>query len=441
MAETGRLIPGTSEFQDAFDTVTSDSDLTTGSKFQDESQTYNAEAFYNFSHLIEFADIIAGGSYRQYKLNSFGSIYTDADGPIKYSEIGFYTQLQMKFLEDERLKLTASIRYDKSELFDGFLSPRLSLGYTLGEEGNHNIRASYQTGFRNPTTRDLFIGLDAGLAVLVGSAEANMDRDVRTYSISQSGQNLGQPATTEIVGRAAYENSFSVSSVEIGAPSAANVGLVTPEQVTSFEVGYRGKIGKLIIDFSTYYSKYKDFISNESVLVPFYGTVGDNSLSLEALQLDDFKAYQTYTNSDVDINSYGAAIAASTKVFGNYDLSANYTFAKLDYDEESNPDFVTNFNTPEHKVKVQFGNVNLFENFGFNVAWRWNDTYLWEATFGDGIIPAYHTMDAQVNYRIPKLLSTIKLGATNILGDEYYTAFGTGYIGSQYYLSITINNL
>lgn len=441
VADTGRLIPGTSEFEAAFNKVIADPDLTTGSKFQDESQTYNAEAFYNFSHLVEFADIIAGGSYRQYKLNSFGSIYTDGDGPIKYSEVGFYTQLQKKFMEDERLKLTASIRYDKSELFDGFLSPRVSLGYTLGENGNHNLRASYQTGFRNPTTQDLFIGLDAGAAVLVGSAESNLDRDVRTFDISQSGQDLGQPATTVIVGRAAYENSFSVSSVENGAPAAADPDLVKPEQVTSFEVGYRGKFNKIIIDFSTYYSKYKDFISVENVLVPLYGTVGDNSLSLAALQNGDRKVYQAYTNSDVDINSYGAAIAASTKVFDNFDLSANYTFTKQDFDKESNPDFKTNFNTPEHKVKVQFGNTNLFENFGFNVAWRWSDTYYWEAAFGDGEVPAFTTVDTQVNYRVPKLLSTIKLGASNIFGKEYFTAFGTGFIGTQYYLSLTINNL
>jgi outer membrane receptor protein involved in Fe transport len=75
------------------------------------------------------------------------------------------------------------------------------------------------------------------------------------------------------------------------------------------------------------------------------------------------------------------------------------------------------------------------------VAWRWSESYLWQATFGDGIIPSYNTVDVQVNYRVPKILSTFKLGAANLLGTEYYTAFGTGYVGSQYYISWTINNL
>ncbi|WP_066222345.1 TonB-dependent receptor [Formosa haliotis] len=441
VADQGRLVPGTKEFEDAFNTVTSNPDLNSGSQFKDASKYYHSDANYNFGHLLDWAEIQVGGSFRQYDLNSSGTIYTDTDGPIKYSEMGFYTQLQKKFLANEALKLTASLRYDKSELFDGFFSPRISLGYTLGDTDNHNIRGSFQSGFRNPTTQDLFIGLDAGRAILVGSAESNLDRDVRTYPVSASGQSLGQPDTVEIVGRAAYENAFTLNSVENGAPVAAHVDLVKPEQVMSFEIGYRGKLENAIVDFSMYYNKYKDFISNETVVVPLYGTVGDNSLSLAALQNGDYKAYQTYTNSAADVKSYGASIQISTKVFLTYDLSANYTFAKQDFDQAAYPDFRTSFNTPEHKVKASFGNTDLFKNFGFNVSWRWSDAYFWQATFGDGNIPSYHTFDAQVNYRVPSLKSSFKLGATNLLGEEYFTAIGTGYIGSMYYVSWTINNL
>ncbi len=441
VADAGMPVPGSEEFKQNFNQVTTDPDLTTGSKFQDESKIYHADANYNLGHVIDWAEIQVGGSFRTYKLNSFGSIYTDADGPINYSEIGFYTQVQKKFLEHDRLKLTASLRYDKSELFDGFFSPRLSVGYTAGQRENHNIRGSFQTGFRNPTTQDLWIGLDASKAVLVGAAEDNLDRDVRTFDVTQSGQNLGVPATVEIVGRAAYENSFSANSVQNGTFQKANIDLVKPEQVTSFEIGYRGKFDNLIVDFSTYYNIYNDFLSNANVIVPLYGTVGDNALSLLALQNKDYKVYQTYTNTKADVNSYGASIGLSTRVFGNYDLEANYTFTEQDFNQDDDPDFLTNFNTPKHKVKASFGNSNVYENLGFNVAWRWSDSYLWTATFGNGNIPSYHTLDAQVNYTLPKWKSNFKLGASNVLGDEYFTAFGTGYIGSQYYISWTINNL
>lgn len=454
-AETGRLIPGTPEFQAAFDRVTNDADLTTGSRFQDNSKFYHVDYNYNFSHLIDFAEIQVGGSFREYVLNSFGTIYTDNDGPIDYSELGVYTQIQKRLdlSENVAMKLTGSLRYDKSELFDGFFSPRLSAGFTIND--NHNIRASFQTGFRNPTTQDLFIGLDVGRAILVGGASNNPERDVRNYDLSPTGTAITGQSNIAFNGIGAYTNSFFASSVQAFGASTnpadlevANSNFVKPEQVTSFEVGYRGKLDKIIIDASAYYNQYQDFLANETVIAPFYGDVAltqtlpnGTPLAIAAIANGDFQAFQTYTNSDAEVNSYGAAIGVSTKIFKNYDLGVNYTYAKLDFDRENNPDFRTSFNTPEHRVKASFGNTDVFKNFGFNVAWRWSDAFFWEASFGDGDVPAFHVIDAQVNYRIPSLKSTIKVGATNLLQDEYFTAFGTGFIGSQYYVSLTINNL
>ena len=447
VAETGRFLPGTPEFKAAFNRSINDPDLLTGSKFQDASKYYHADTNYNFSHLVDFADIQVGGSYRQYKLNSFGTIYTDADSPIDYSEYGIYTQIQknIELNDDLELKLTGSVRYDKSEFFDGFLSPRISAGLTVNR--NHNIRASVQTGFRNPTTQDLFIGLDAGPYVLVGSAPDNLDRYSRSYDISGTGQLLGQPASVTQTGGAGYTNSYTLSSARAlgatGNPAVlevANPDIVKPEQVTSAEVGYRGKYSNLIVDFSAYYNSYEDFISQATVVSPLYGTAGDNGLSIAALANGDTQAYNIYTNSLAKVNSYGASIGLSTKVFGDFDLSGSYTYAKLDFDQDKYPDFVTNFNTPEHKFKASFGNTELFENFGFNVSYRFSDDYYWEATFGNGVVPEYHVVDAQINLKIPSFKSTFKVGATNLLGDEYFTAFGTGNIGSMYYLSWTINN-
>ena len=453
-AESGRFEPGSPEFIAAFNQSINDPDLRTGSKFQDNSKYYHSDANYNFSHLWDAVDIQIGGSYRQYSLNSSGTIYTDFDGPIDYSEFGVYTQLQKKFelSNGMDLKLTGSARYDKSEFFDGFLSPRISAGLTVNE--NHNIRASVQTGFRNPTTQDLFIGLDAGPRVLVGSAPDNLDRYERSYDINPGGIALGQPATISQTGRAAYENSFLRSSVDAYLASGNNVNnrdasllvvgnsdVVKPEKITSFEVGYRGKLDKVTVDMSVYYNKYQDFISGEVVSAPFYGTAGTNDISVDAISNRDFRDYQTYNNSEADVNSYGGSIGLDVKVLGGFDLSGSYTYTKQDFDQAAFPDFITSFNTPEHKTKLSFGNTELVKNVGFNVAWRWSDNYYWQATFGNGDIPAYHVLDAQVNFTIPSLKSSLKLGATNLLGDEYFTAIGVGSIGSMYYASWTINNL
>jgi iron complex outermembrane receptor protein len=433
VADTGRFLPGSDDFQNAFNTSVNDPDLTTGSKFQDASKYYHADANYNFAHLIDAVDIQVGGSFRQYSLNSSGTIYTDYDGAINYSEFGAYTQLQkeLELSADAKLKFTGSVRYDKSEFFDGFFSPRLSAGLTINR--NHNIRLSGQTGFRNPTTQDLFIGLDAGRALLVGSAPNNLDRYSNVFDVSQTGQ-------------AAFNNSYTATSVGMlgvtGNPAdlvVANPDVVKPEQVTAFEIGYRGKFDNLIVDLSAYHNSYKDFISTEIVVAPLYGVAGDGGLSVASIANGDYTAYSAYTNSRAGITSYGASIGLSTKVFGDFDLSGNYTYAKMEEDKNF-PDFNTNFNTPEHKFKASFGNTALFENFGFNVAYRFSDDYFWEASFGNGVVEEFHTVDAQINYAVPSIKSTFKAGATNLLGTEYNTAFGTGNIGSIYFLSWTINN-
>jgi len=436
-----RYVPGSQEFKAAFEESINNPNIPTGSKFQDESKYYHADGNYNFSHLIDVVDIQVGGSFRQYKLNSGGTIYTDSPefGLIDYSEFGVYTQLQkeLELSTAAKLKLTGSVRYDKSEFFEGFLSPRLSAGLTLNR--NHNIRISGQTGFRNPTTQDLFIGLDSGRNILIGSAPSNLERYTRSFN-GNDGNTYTQTGT------AAYNNSYTESSVDAYQQSGnssdlvvSNPDVIKPEQVTSIEVGYRGKFDNIIVDFSAYHNTYNDFISQEIVEAPFYGSVLDGT-AVDAIDNSDFQQYSTYTNSKAPVKSYGASLGVSTKVFGNYDLSGSYTYAKLDFDRDTYPDFTTNFNTPEHKFKAAFGNTALFENFGFNIAYRYSDDYYWEATFGNGVVEEFHTVDAQINYSVPSIKSTFKAGATNLLGTEYNTAFGTGNIGSMYFLSWTINN-
>ena len=457
VADTGRLIPGTPGFQAAFDKITTDPDLITGSKFQDNTKLYHADANLNLRDYIDWADVQVGGSYRRYSLNSNGSIFTDYDGPINYDEFGLYTQIQKNFLEDDRLKLTSSVRYDKAQNFDGNYSPRVSLAYAGGENKNQNFRASFQTGFRNPTTQDQYIGLNAGRAYLIGSAPDNLDRfNTPALPFSPTGTALTGLASREVSGREAYENAFSLTSVLAGAPTAANVELVKAERVSAYEIGYRGLVGsdesRITVDLSVYYNQYQDFIAGKNVIVPFYGDVGFTQtapvgpggapvpLSLVALSQGDYTVFSTYTNTSADINSYGASIGLTTKIFGGFNLGANYTYAKFDFDQASDPDFEAGFNTPEHKVKIQFGKQNVFKNFGFNINARWQDEYRWESTFLDADIASRTILDAQMNYSVPAWKSVFKVGGANLTGKEYLSAPGVGAIGSQYYIAWTINN-
>src|SRR5690349_8350323 len=68
-------------------------------------------------------DILVGGNWKQYVLNSQGTIFADTTGKIKINEAGVYAQISQKLFGDA-LKLTASGRYDKNENFEGKFTPR-----------------------------------------------------------------------------------------------------------------------------------------------------------------------------------------------------------------------------------------------------------------------------------------------------------------------------
>ncbi len=463
-----RFMPGTPEFKNAFNTVTSNPDVLSGSKLVDNSRIYHSDANYNFRDIIEVAEIQVGGSYRVYELNSFGRIYTDDISPIDYDEYGVYTQVQKKVMQD-KLKLTGSVRYDKAKNFDGSFSPRVSVVFSPDAQKNHNIRASFQTGFRNPSTQDQYIGFDIGSRVLLGSAPDNLGRfsEVRGDNINGSGviSAFGQGqlgATTKtLTGDEAYYNSFTEESYLLfdaayrsGPPSGlanaatllerANPELVKPENVKAFDLGYRGTMKGFSLDVNGYYNIYNDFIGGYNVVTPYYGTAVSNpniasNTSADALANRDFRVYQVYTNTDVEITSLGFGVGVSKKIIRNFELSANYNYAEFDFDQAEDPSFEASFNTPKHRAKVSFSNDNLFKNFGFNISGRWSDEYKWESTFADGMIDAATVIDAQINYIIPCLKSTIKIGATNLGGKEYFQVLGAGAIGQQYFASLTIN--
>ena len=471
-ADRGRLMPGTTGFDEAKEIVTNDPNLVTGSKFLDRTKMYHADANLNLRDYINFAEIQVGGSMREYRLDSQGTIFTDYDGPISYTEAGAYIQGQKRMLDD-RLKLTASARYDKAINFKGNISPRLSLSYAAGEDKRHNFRASLQTGFRNPTAQDQYIGLDAGAGILVGTAPDNIERyrslpydlginpALAGYINAVTGSSIG--GTQVLTGDMAYNNSWTVSSLEAFAVSGnpadlkkSNIAFVAPEYVTAYDVGYRGVIAGLSIDVNAYYNKYEDFIASKNAAAPLYGNVnlsdmvdlgpvtggaaGITPISLIAVGNGDYKGVAFDSNSDSDISSYGLGIGLSKKVMNGFDLGFNYSYAKFEEAGGSDPDFEAGFNTPEHKVKVQFGKTDLFKNFGFNVNYRWQDEFLWESSYYDGMVDARSVIDAQINYMIPKLKSVVKLGGANLGGKEYFSAPGVGATGSQFYLSWTIGN-
>ncbi len=59
----------------------------------------------------------------------------------------------------------------------------------------------------------------------------------------------------------------------------------------------------------------------------------------------------------------------------------------------------------------------------------------------NGDVPAFSTVDAQVNYRIPKIKTTIKVGGSNLFNHRYIQYAAGPTIGALYYAAFTVEGL
>jgi len=202
---------------------------------------------------------------------------------------------------------------------------------------------------------------------------------------------------------------------------------LNPESMKSFEAGYKGFINKkLLIDMYAYFGKYTNFLGRIVLVQP---------------TVPNAKPFSIVTNSETEVNTWGAGIGFDYKMAKNFFSFFN---AYTDNLTDVPSGFQAGFSTPKYRLNAGFGNSGFGkkQNLGFNVNLRWQDDFYWESGgLADGTVKAYTTLDAQVNYKLPKIRSMIKLGGTNITNKFYQTGFGNPYIGGMYYISFGYNIL
>jgi outer membrane receptor protein involved in Fe transport len=268
-----------------------------------------------------------------------------------------------------------------------------------------------------------------------------------------------------------YENSFTSTSlgpffgafgaaVESGTPPdqaiiqvkdllvKSNVNYIKPERVQTFEIGYKALLsGKFLLDINYYLSSYNDFILNQVVMQPVSDVLGAdgkiNPLAAAELLNGQGHLFQLYTNASDRVTSQGATFGLTFLLPKNYTLGANVTWAEFNLLNADAND-IPAFNTPRFRSAVMLGNSSVARNIGFNMAWRWQDAFDWTGTFNQlrpGRIEAYSIVDAQISYNLHSLNSVLKAGASNMLNNQVYQAYGSPSIGAVYYVSIVFDQL
>lgn len=400
------LTPGTPEFQALFDHIRSTSFARGGALLEDRSALYHLQGEYKFDE-TDWGLFRVGGNGRIYTPNSNGTIFADTNGrSISNYEFGMYGGWEKRFFR-KRLKTSVTMRVDKNQNFDFLVSPALSLVYEADDI--NTLRFSMSSAIRNPTLQDQYLYYNAGPARLLG----NLDGYENLITIDDLENFLSLPVTE----RQTYQfDYFSVNPIK-------------PERVQTAEFGYRTTLFEAVyVDLNYYYSWYQDFIGFVIGL-----DINEDQIPCPC----DVDAYRISTNATDQVTTQGFS-AGLNYYFGKYYMiSGNYTWNVLN--TATDDPIIPAFNTPENKYNISFGarEIPLWNNpFGFNLTYKWIQGFIFEGSPQfTGPIDSYDLLDAQLNYQIKKIDTTVKLGASNLLDNKVFQVYGGPRVGRLAYLS------
>ena len=410
-ADSGRPLPGSAQFKQLFNKVRSVPISKGGGLFVDKTDLYNAEGQYNFKSLTsDFADIIVGGNFKRYVLNSEGTLFADSAGKIGINEYGAYVQATRAFAA-ERVTLSLAGRYDKNENFEGRFTPRATALIKVAPK--NNIRLSYQTAYRFPSTQQQWINLNVGsnTRLIGGQPEFRSFFKFDTNPIYN------------------YENLRTGNAKNI-----YNNENYRPEQVSTFEAGYKGlqMNDKLLIDLYGYYGQYRDFLTRTLFVQNKTGapvTQADTALG---------NIFSLPVNIKDKVKTYGFGLGIDYRLPLNFVISVNGSSDQL---SDLPPGFVSFFNSPKYRANATLANNGFgkAKRYGFNVTYKWQDEYFYQGDFASGNVPSVQTLDAQVSAKLLKSRTMIKVGANNLLNQYYVNAVGNAQVGGLYYVSFGFN--
>lgn len=457
-ADSGRYAPNSELLKEKLKALAQINNWDRGAGLKLKSKIIQVEGQYNLTHLIKYFELLVGAEFRDFNVSPDGNSFINPKGinpgglsfdssklfkNFNYYKVGGFFQATKTVWKD-RIKFVAALRVDKVQYFKPAVNPRLAI--VMSPTPKHNVRFSWQNGYRFPTLFEGFSYVDnggvkrlGGLEVLAGGQNIIENSYVR--NTVRSFNNAVKDSTN--TGR---YNEVQAIEANKGLLQKSPFGYIKPERINSIEVGYKGLLykDKIFVDVDYYFNIYHDFIGQVEITRINKGTIGvDDSTVYYARTAGSFGKntnFRLFTNSQAVVRNHGVSAAVSYNFWRSFTFTANYSWAKLK--GVKNTDIlIPAFNTPEHTVNLTLAAKEAFKNFGFNITWRWQSAFYWDSQLAAGTVPSFNTLDAQVNYRVPKAYSTFKVGGNNLL-NKYYTQYvGGPSIGSLYYFSWTVDGL
>jgi len=462
-ADKGRVEAGTPEFERLRKTIIGinnwdiaanvpNAPVTGGAWLKQTSNLYHVEGQWDLSKKIKIFNLLIGADYRLYEVIPDGNNFVDFSRPLAdrtsplsnggfgnnqyYEKYGAFVQLT-KRLFNEKIKINASLRVDNNPEFTPKINPRVAVVYSPNPD--HNFRVSFQNGWRFPALFEALSFVNNGNVRRVGG----LARVNEGIGFLENSYTLNSVDAFNAAVNTAINSGISATQAILNHRDklvVANLPALRPENINSFEVGYKSLFANnmISIDAEAYLNIYDGFLGQVEVAVPQSGKVGTDAAVLDMRTRAKQDRYRVFTNSTKQNISYGATIGASYNFHEKYTVSANINYNDIQQVDRTDI-FITAFNTPRWVTNITFGNRQIVKNLGFNIVGKWQDAFYWESPLANGNVPAFFTLDAQVSWRLPALKTVAKIGGTNLLNNRYIQYAAGSTIGGFYYVALTFD--
>jgi iron complex outermembrane receptor protein len=325
--------------------------LRLGNRFKEESRRFNAEAQYNYNFQNIGLYMVASTSYQKDNPKTYGTSLADANQKVEVTQYGGALQLEKTLPAD--FKVVAAARLDHHSLFKNMFAPKV--GVVKGINGGA-VRLTYGKAFAAPI---ILFQRASVFGLVFGNGSG--------VNYIPNGANVNEPT------------------------SIATTVALKPEEISTWEVGYKGTISKkLYVDINGYYGKSENFLSPAITVSGRALSVGDIPIPTNTLLFPGTvngsgtlsgAAFSTYFNYG-DVASYGVDLGINYYFSDLVNLALKYSYFGSDITDnniknDANRDgFVSaeekSLNAPKNRLAGNLGFQNLAKGkVFFNLSARW----------------------------------------------------------------------
>ncbi len=444
--------------------------LSSGTEFRETSGLYHVEGQANQGFANEQGRVVVGGSYRNVRMSTSGTLMAPADDDRSDHLYSAYGQVEYRVIPE--LRLVGAARYDNSNLYEAQFSPKVGVVYSPNE--SHAFRLTYNHAFQTPNYSEWFLVAPAS-APSTGPAdlENGIEGFFTALDANPGFSDLNLPITIP----------WMFDSLTFARALGNNE--LTVETIDTWELGYKGDLSdRVFVGIDLFFGEIKNFVTDllpcvndqypcysltDEVNVPQnladisaridllestgqiptstadslrgiatrigvgYGAV-DRQLSpfLATLPTGSRTAIVSYANAG-RVLEYGAELGIGARITDEWRADASYGYIKVLVRDAPIDELIPN--TPSHR-----GSLGVMyqgrQGFDGSITFRFSTGYEWAAGVFLGWVPSRQTFDMNLGYVINNNVRVF-LSGLNILDQQRFQMYGGSVVGRRILAGVT----